>query len=91
MRVNFALQGAQLRFVGHLPQLFGAGDFQLGGDYLRQANRHLLQRRSDAMGVAVIDFSVPVTTPFSHSGITIKEWISGVRWASSLFFMMIFP
>ena len=56
MRVNFALQGAQLRFVGHLPQLFGAGDFQLGGDYLRQANRHLLQRRSDAMGVAVIDF-----------------------------------
>lgn len=68
MRVNFALQGAQLRFVGHLPQLFGAGDFQLGGDYLRQANRHLLQRRSDAMGVAVIDFSVPVTTPFPTAG-----------------------
>ncbi len=35
---------------------------------MRQANRHLLQRRSDAMGVAVIDFSVPVTTPFSTAG-----------------------
>ena len=56
MGIDFTLERAQLCLICHLAQLFGAGNFQLRGDNLRQPNGHLLQRRGDLVRVAVVDF-----------------------------------
>ena len=56
MGIDFALQRAQLCLICHLTQLFRPRNLKLGGDNLRQADGHLLQRGGDLMRVAVINF-----------------------------------
>ena len=59
MGIDLALQGTQLCLICHLAQLLRTRNFELGGDNLRQANRHLLERGGDLVRMAVVNFQRP--------------------------------